>query len=86
MHLKGYIQFLFFSQEDAGLDDELYKDLQHAVKEANNLTREAYEEALRRQKAERDLHDAAQKVRPYCMFVYLIWFLGLTISYYCISH
>ncbi|URD73906.1 U-box domain-containing protein [Musa troglodytarum] len=49
--------------EDAGLDDELYIDLQHAVKEANNLTREAYEEALRRQKAERDLHDAAQKVK-----------------------
>ncbi|CAL9081883.1 unnamed protein product, partial [Musa acuminata var. zebrina] len=69
VHLKGYIQFLsFFPQEDAGLDDELYKDLQHAVKEANNLTREAYEEALRRRKAERDLHDAAQKVRPYCMF------------------
>ncbi|CAL9074139.1 unnamed protein product [Musa textilis] len=51
------------NMEDAGLDDELYIDLQHAVKEANNLTREAYEEALRRQKAERDLHDAAQKVK-----------------------
>ncbi|XP_064948682.1 U-box domain-containing protein 33-like isoform X1 [Musa acuminata AAA Group] len=51
------------NMEDAGLDDELYKDLQHAVKEANNLTREAYEEALRRRKAERDLHDAAQKVK-----------------------
>lgn len=50
-------------QEDAGLDDELYKDLKHIVSEAKNLTREAYEESLRRQKAERDLHEVVQKVR-----------------------
>lgn len=52
-----------------GLNDELYKDLRHAVVQAKNLTREAYAEALRRQKAERDLHDAAQKVRSYFLSV-----------------
>ncbi|WOL17350.1 U-box domain-containing protein 33-like isoform X1 [Canna indica] len=51
-------------KEDAGLNDELYKDLKHAVIEANNLSGEAYEQSQRRHKAERDLHEAATEAKP----------------------
>lgn len=47
----------------------MYKDLKHAVTEAKNLTKEAYEPSMGCQKAERDLHEAAQKVRFYCDFM-----------------
>ncbi|KAG6469833.1 hypothetical protein ZIOFF_070766 [Zingiber officinale] len=49
--------------EEARLDDELYKDLKHAVTEAKNLTQEAYEHSMGCQKAERDLHEAPQKAK-----------------------
>ncbi|XP_042447426.1 U-box domain-containing protein 33-like [Zingiber officinale] len=49
--------------DGATLNDELYNDLRHAVVEANNLTHAAKEEALRHQKAVRDLHGAAEKIK-----------------------
>ena len=51
-----------FLQEDAGLDDEVYQSLQHALTEVENSKHEAYEESCRRQKAEREAMEAMRKV------------------------
>ncbi|XP_072993674.1 U-box domain-containing protein 33-like isoform X1 [Typha latifolia] len=49
--------------EDMSMDIALYEKLKVAFMEAENLKREAYEESRRRQKAERDLVQASQKVK-----------------------
>ncbi|KAM0942055.1 putative protein kinase RLK-Pelle-RLCK-IXb family [Dioscorea sansibarensis] len=49
--------------EDAGLDDEVYQSLQHALTEVENSKHEAYEESCRRQKAEREAMEAMRKAK-----------------------
>ncbi|KAH7669528.1 Adenine nucleotide alpha hydrolases-like protein [Dioscorea alata] len=49
--------------EEAGLDDEVYQSLQHALTEVENSKQEAYEEARRRQKAEREAMEAMRKAK-----------------------
>lgn len=48
---------------EAGLDDEVYQSLQHALTEVENSKQEAYEEARRRQKAEREAMEAMRKAK-----------------------
>ncbi|XP_074563107.1 U-box domain-containing protein 33-like isoform X1 [Curcuma longa] len=50
-------------QVNLGVDDVLYEKLQTALGEAESSTREAYEEFYKRQKAEKDLNEAIQKVK-----------------------
>lgn len=45
------------------MDDTLYDHLDHAMAEAENAKREAFEEALRRGKAEKDVIDAMRRVK-----------------------
>ncbi|KAJ0966667.1 hypothetical protein J5N97_023584 [Dioscorea zingiberensis] len=49
--------------EDTEMDDEVYQKLQHALTEAENSRREAYEESCRRRKAERDAMEAVRKAK-----------------------
>ncbi|CAA7403372.1 unnamed protein product [Spirodela intermedia] len=49
-------------QEDGITHDDLYDQVQQALAEAENAKREAYEEACRRQKAEKDALDRARRV------------------------
>ncbi|KAG1359598.1 U-box domain-containing protein 33 [Cocos nucifera] len=49
--------------DDAGMHDEVYEKLLLALVEAENLKREADEESWKRQKAERDLFEATQKIK-----------------------
>ena len=44
------------------MEDALYEKLKDAIMEAGSLRHEAYEEARRRQKADRDLADASMMV------------------------
>jgi len=44
------------------IDNEVYEKLQHALKEAEDSKREAYEESCRRRKVERDTIEASRKV------------------------
>ncbi|XP_042391233.1 U-box domain-containing protein 33-like [Zingiber officinale] len=50
-------------QVNLGVDDVLCEKLQTALDEAESFTREAYEEFYKRQKAEKDLNEAIQKVK-----------------------
>ena len=59
--------FMFFLQEDLGLDADVYTKLQQALTEAENLKNEAYEESRRRQKTEKELVVVLQKVSVICI-------------------
>ncbi|KAK9910410.1 hypothetical protein M0R45_034375 [Rubus argutus] len=48
---------------DGNVDDTLYDHLDHAMAEAENAKREAFEEALRRGKAEKDVIDAMRRAK-----------------------
>ncbi|VAI32316.1 unnamed protein product [Triticum turgidum subsp. durum] len=51
------------SEEAGDMEDALYEKLKDAIMEAGSLRHEAYEEARRRQKADRDLADASMMAR-----------------------
>ncbi|KAG0486189.1 hypothetical protein HPP92_008284 [Vanilla planifolia] len=56
--------------EEGGIDVELYQILKDALREAERIKHEAYEESLRRQRAERDATDAireSQRIRELFM-------------------
>ncbi|RWV91655.1 hypothetical protein GW17_00046047 [Ensete ventricosum] len=56
-------QFPQHDLQDLGADKVMYERLQAALSEAKDSKREAYEEFLKRQKAEKRLNDTMQKVR-----------------------
>lgn len=68
-------------QAEAGLDDEVYQSLQHALTEVENSKQEAYEEARRRQKAEREAMEAMRKVSG-LFFFFLAKFFTLFLLYH----
>ncbi|XAR63052.1 Non-specific serine/threonine protein kinase [Bertholletia excelsa] len=49
--------------QESGKNDELYDQLQQAMAEADNSRREAFEESMRRRKAEKDAIDAIWKAK-----------------------
>ncbi|CAA2970536.1 U-box domain-containing 33 [Olea europaea subsp. europaea] len=49
--------------QEGSVDDELYHKLQQYVAEAENFQREAYEESVRRKKAEKDVIDAIRRAK-----------------------
>lgn len=48
------------------MDDTLYDQLEQAMVEAENARRDAYEETIRRGKAEKDAIDAVRRVTIFC--------------------
>lgn len=48
------------------MDDTLYDQLEQAMVEAENARRDAYEETIRRGKAEKDAIDAIRRVTIFC--------------------
>ena len=57
------------------MNDELYDQLEQAMAEAENSRREAFEESMRRRKAEKDAIDAVRRVNFLlnCSCFFSIW-------------
>nr|GEV16876.1 U-box domain-containing protein kinase family protein [Tanacetum cinerariifolium] len=51
------------SEQERGVNDELYDQLEQAMAEAESSKRDAFEESIRRRKAEKDAMDARRKVQ-----------------------
>ena len=49
-------------KQDGGMDDTLYDQLEQAMGEAENARRDAYQETIRRGKAEKEAIEAIRKV------------------------
>lgn len=49
--------------QDGNIDDSLYDHLEQAMAEAENAKREAFQEGIRRGKAEKDAIDAIRRVK-----------------------
>lgn len=50
-------------KQEGGLNDELYDQLEQAIAEAENSKREAFEESIRRRKAEKEAIEAIRRVQ-----------------------
>lgn len=63
-HVVFILAFLFFQgfQQDGSADESLYIQLERAITDAANAKREAFREAMKRAKAEKDLGDAIRRV------------------------
>ncbi|GKA53669.1 hypothetical protein Tco_0746984 [Tanacetum coccineum] len=53
---------VFKEEQERGVNDELYDQLEQAMAKADSSKRDAFEESIRRRKAERDAMDARRKV------------------------
>lgn len=57
--------------QDGSVDEALYDHLEHAFTEAENAKREAFNEAVKRRRAEKDAIDAIRRVNIFS-FTYFI--------------
>lgn len=62
--------------QERGMNDELYVQLLEAMAEADNSKRDAFDESIRRRKAEKDAIEAKRRVNssPCLHIPYLIFF------------
>ena len=62
--------------QDGSIDDTFYDQLEQAMVEARNAKQEAFQETVKRGKAEKDAIDSIRRV-----FILYPWYLFITIHY-----
>lgn len=55
-------------KQDGGINDTIYEQLDQAMAEADNAAQNAFQETVRRRKAEKDAVEAIRKVTVHCLY------------------